>query len=71
MAATKTGTRPGWYALQRQDGSSHTHYRTTTSDLQDVIAAFAGFATEDPDWIHRFAWQAYQKRHQQGPLWAR
>jgi hypothetical protein len=57
---TRAGTRPGWYALERQDGTSHAHYRTITSDLHEVVAAFIGFATEDADWVRRFAWEPYQ-----------
>lgn len=57
---TRAGTRPGWYALEHQDGASHAHYRTITSDLQDIVAAFIGFATEDAGWTTRFAWEPYQ-----------
>jgi hypothetical protein len=56
---TRAGTRPGWYALERQDGTAHAHYRTITSDVHEVIAAFIGFATQDTDWTRRFAWQPY------------
>jgi hypothetical protein len=54
------GTRPGWYALERQEGSVSEHYRTETTDLREVIEAFVGFATDDPDWTRRFTWQSYQ-----------
>jgi hypothetical protein len=63
----RAGTRPGWYALERQDGASHRHSRTITSDLQDVIAAFIGFAGEDAYWMRRFAWEPYQIQPQQDP----
>lgn len=57
---TQAGTRPGWYALERQDGDPSEHHRTVVTDLRDIIAAFTGFAGGDPDWSRRFAWQPYQ-----------
>jgi hypothetical protein len=59
-AGTEAGTRPGWYALERQDGSLDDHYRTIVTDIEDVIAAFTGFAADDPNWTRRFAWQRHQ-----------
>jgi hypothetical protein len=59
---TRAGTRPGWYAVERHDGTSHAHHRTITSDLREVVAAFSGFTT-DADWMQRFAWQPYELRH--------
>jgi hypothetical protein len=57
---TQAATRPGWYALERHDGSRDAHYRTTVTDLREVVDAFAGFAANDPDWARRFTWQPYQ-----------
>jgi hypothetical protein len=56
----QAGTRPGGYALERQDGGPSQHYRTIVIDLSEVIAAFTGFAGGDPNWSRRFAWQPYQ-----------
>jgi hypothetical protein len=57
---SQAGTRPGWYALERQDGGPSEHYRTVVTDLGEIVAAFTGFAESDPDWTRRFAWQRYQ-----------
>ncbi|GIH21532.1 hypothetical protein [Rugosimonospora africana] len=60
---SQAGTRPGWYALERQDGDPSKHYRTIATDLGEVITAFTAFtafAADDPDWSRRFAWQPYQ-----------
>jgi hypothetical protein len=57
---TAAGTRPGWYALERQEGGPSEHYRTEITDLREVIDAFVGFATDDPDWTRRFTWQRYR-----------
>jgi hypothetical protein len=40
----RAATRPGWYAPERQDGSTSAHYRTIVTDLREVAAAFTGFA---------------------------
>jgi hypothetical protein len=56
----RAGTRPGWYALERQDGNPAAHYRTVLTDLHEVVAAFTGFAADDPNWSRRFTWQTYQ-----------
>ena len=56
----QAGTRAGWYALERQDGDPGRHYRTTVTDLQEIIVAFTRFATGDPTWTRRFAWQHLQ-----------
>jgi hypothetical protein len=57
---TQAATRPGWYALERQNGNPGAHYRAVVTDLREVVAAFAGFASDDPHWSRRFAWQPYQ-----------
>lgn len=56
----QAGTRAGWYALERQDGDPGRHYRTTVTDLQEIITAFTGFADDDPTWTRRFAWHHHQ-----------
>lgn len=53
------GTRPGWYALERQDGAPERHFRTEVSDIEEVIKAFVGFADRDPTLVSRFAWRPY------------
>ncbi|HEY2671540.1 MAG TPA: hypothetical protein VGJ07_14375 [Rugosimonospora sp.] len=53
-------TQPGWYALEREEGRVDAHYRTILTDVQEVIAAFNGFAVDDPNWARRFAWQPYR-----------
>ncbi|GIH20278.1 hypothetical protein [Rugosimonospora africana] len=53
------GTRPGWYALERQDGREDARYRTILTDVQEVIAAFNGFAVDDPNWARRYTWQPH------------
>jgi hypothetical protein len=52
----QAGTRPGWYALERRDGSADEHYRAVLTDLNEVIAAFTGFARGGDTWRRRFAW---------------
>jgi hypothetical protein len=56
----QAGTRPGWYALERHDGDPSQHYQTVVTDLREVIAAFTGFAADDPGWTRRFAWEHYE-----------
>jgi hypothetical protein len=56
----QAGTRPGWYALERRDGSAEHHYGTTVSDLNDVIKAFQQYAQGDESWTRRFAWNKIQ-----------
>jgi hypothetical protein len=56
----QAGTRPGWYALERHDGDPSGHYRAVVTDLGEVIAAFTGFAADDPDWTRRCAWEPYE-----------
>jgi hypothetical protein len=53
------GTRAGWYALERQEGSPHRHFRTEVSDIDEVIKAFVGFIDNDPTLISRFTWRPY------------
>jgi hypothetical protein len=54
------GTRPGWYALERQEGREDARYRTILTNVQEVISAFNGFAVNDPNWTRRFTWQPYR-----------
>jgi hypothetical protein len=51
------GIRPGWYALERREGSAHSHFQAIATDLKEIIRAFHGFASDDEEWIRRFAWQ--------------
>ncbi|QFU88364.1 hypothetical protein [Amycolatopsis sp. YIM 10] len=51
------GTRPGWYALERRDGSADKHFRAEVADLDEIIAAFTGFAGHDGAWPQRFSWR--------------
>jgi hypothetical protein len=55
----EAGTRHGWYALERRDGTPDQHYRTETSDIQEVIQAFTGFLEDDPALRQRFVWHPY------------
>ncbi|MGC7098305.1 hypothetical protein ACPZ19_26845, partial [Amycolatopsis lurida] len=50
-------TRPGWYALERRDGSADKHFRAEVADLDEIIAAFTGFAGHDKAWQQRFSWR--------------
>jgi hypothetical protein len=52
----QAGTRAGWYALERRDGSAEQHYGTVVSDLHEVIKAFQQYAANDESWMRRFAW---------------
>jgi hypothetical protein len=56
----QAGTRPGWYALERREGSAENHYGTTVSDLNEVIRAFQKYAKSDESWTRRFAWNKVQ-----------
>jgi hypothetical protein len=53
------GTRPDWYALERQDGTPDKHFRTELTDIEEVILAFTGFLEGDPTMTSRFAWRHY------------
>jgi len=53
------GVRPGWYALERRDGSPDRHFRTELSDVEEVIKAFVGFLEDDPTLLSRFVWRPY------------
>jgi hypothetical protein len=39
----QAGTRPGWYALERSDGSADQHFRAELTNVDDVVRAFVGF----------------------------
>ena len=55
----QAGTRPGWYALERRDGSPDQHYRAVVTSIEDVVRAFVGFLHDDPTVPLRFPWQAH------------
>jgi hypothetical protein len=51
------GTRPGWYALERRDGSADRHYRCVVTDITEIVKAFNAFAAGEVGWERRFGWQ--------------
>jgi hypothetical protein len=53
------GTRPGWYVLERREGTPDRHYRAEVTSIQDVIRAFTGFLRDDPAIPHWFTWRSY------------
>jgi hypothetical protein len=53
----EAGVPPGQYGLERREGSAQRHYRYVAKSLDDVVNAFAGFASADDAWIHQFPWQ--------------
>lgn len=53
------GARAGWYALERQEGGPDRHFRTETSDIQEVVKAFIAFLDGDPSLVARFAWRPH------------
>lgn len=55
----RAGTRHGWYALERRDGSPEEHYRVELTSGEDVIDAFAAFRQDDSAISRRFAWERY------------
>ncbi|GAA3291088.1 hypothetical protein GCM10020218_063160 [Dactylosporangium vinaceum] len=55
----QAAVRPGWYALERQDGAPDRHFRTETSDIAEVVRTFVGFLHGDPTLTARFAWRPY------------
>lgn len=55
----RAGTRHGWYALERRDGTPDEHYRTELTSIDEVVDAFDAFLRDDPTISHRFAWQRY------------
>jgi hypothetical protein len=44
---TEADTRPGWYALERQDGGHDEHYRTIVTDLREVLRELRGRTKRD------------------------
>jgi hypothetical protein len=46
----------GKFALEHRDGDPERHHRTLAASLDDVIAAFEGFASGDPAWKDSFSW---------------
>ncbi|MEV4705282.1 hypothetical protein [Actinoplanes sp. NPDC049316] len=55
----RAGTRNGWYALERREGTPDRHYRAEVTNVEDVVEAFVGFLQDDPTIAHRFSWQPY------------
>jgi hypothetical protein len=53
----QAATRPDWYALEHRDGSADKHFRVEVSDLNEIIAAFTGFAGHDNAWQQHFSWR--------------
>jgi len=53
----RADTRPGWYALERQEGGLERHFRTEVSDLNEAIRMFTGFAAGDTELLRRFVWR--------------
>ena len=56
----QAGTRPGWYVLERYDGSAEDHCGTTVTDLNEVTRAFQQYAEDDESWTRRFTWNKIQ-----------
>jgi hypothetical protein len=55
----QAGTRPGWYALERQDGAPDQHFCTDITTLEEVIRAFVGFLHSDPTLPSRYTWRPH------------
>lgn len=47
---------PGWYTVERREGSAEQHYETKTTDLGALIRTFTGFAAGQAGWERRFGW---------------
>jgi hypothetical protein len=56
-AGERAGTRAGWYALERHEGSPQRHFRTDLTDIEEVVRAFVAFADDDATLSKRFAWR--------------
>jgi hypothetical protein len=48
--------RAGTFALEYREGTPERHRRTLAASLDDVVAAFEGFASGDPAWKDTFSW---------------
>lgn len=55
----QAGTRAGWYALERRDGTPDQHFRTELTNVEEVVQAFVGFLEGDPTIAVRFSWRPY------------
>jgi hypothetical protein len=55
----QAGTRSGWYALERRDGTPDQHYRAELTNVEEVVRAFVGFLENDPTMAVRFPWRPY------------
>lgn len=47
---------PGKFALEHREGTPERHRRTLAASLDEVVAAFEGFASGDPAWKDSFSW---------------
>lgn len=52
-------TRPGWYVIERREGSAERHFRTETSDVNAVVRAFTDYLRGDDSWKRRFGWRRW------------
>ena len=55
----RAGTRHGWYALERRDGTADEHYRAELTSVEEVTDAFDAFLRQDSAILRRFAWHPY------------
>lgn len=55
----QAGTRAGWYALERRDGTADQHFRAELTNVEEVVQAFVGFLESDPTTADRFPWRRY------------
>jgi hypothetical protein len=55
----RAGTRAGWYALERQDGTPDRHFRAELTSVDEVVRAFEGFLQNDSTIAVRFPWRPY------------
>jgi hypothetical protein len=44
----RVGARPGWEALEQQDGTPEQHFGADLTDIEEVVHAFTGFLDNDP-----------------------
>jgi hypothetical protein len=52
----KAGVPEDRYSLEYRDGSPERHYRVVVDNLDDVAAAFTGFAQGDTSWKSAHSW---------------
>jgi hypothetical protein len=50
----------GKYALEYREGSPERHYRALVDNLDDIVAAFTGFASGEDDWKSAREWTRWQ-----------